>query len=576
MKLDLKKLLGNVLFAAVLLLIVGRFLTIVAGVSFPMSVVTSNSMKPALYEGDVLPWVPCGMDDVHRGDVIVYRSANSWGNDVFIAHRVVGVSDDGVSLVTKGDANNYTDQSGPHIPEPFINGKMLEGKAIMFGRQPLKIPLAGYPWLFIRSAFTSLSKPMMWGKPQSDIHYAVFAPAAISFSLLFAGIVIWAPENGKSSKEKLREHIFGPGRLSVKRIFAYTLIFYLIFLMVATSFSYDRLSCSLGVERTPPKSNIFFGEVAAGHDSFPKSLSIVNPSMLPVRGIIFPAGNISKFIRYGNYFTLGRGERSSGNVTASVPEGTEPGIYEGSIYIYSSPYWMILPPSFLQSVSGARAVIIFSLVSAVIMAIITSLLLVVISSVIERYMLARNYMAWKMLPIHAKMNTAYGILHSMNHAFGTARKRVAGAFRWMNGELHWVDFGMKKPFIASVAGFAATAPLLYSSKNFVYLLLVSSFITGTIAYAAGCRWRAEVMFSAILVNAWFSSVLGIKAFYHIFQTDHSLLVPFSSVVTIAGILLFLFVIMAVPACLLSWLPGYVIHSTREKFDYELLLRRCDL
>ena len=576
MRLNLKKFIGNVLFAAVLLLIVGRFLTIVAGISFPMSVVTSNSMKPSLYEGDVLPWVPCGMDDVHTGDVIVYRSANSWEEDVFIAHRVVGVSDDGVSLVTKGDANNYTDQSGPHIPEPFVNGKMLEGKAIMFGRQPLKMPLAGYPWLFIRDAFTSLAKPMMWGKPQSDIHYAVFAPAAISFSLLFAGIVIWAPENGKSLKEKLREHIFGPGRLSVKRIFAYTLIFYLIFLMVATSFSYDRLSCSLGVERTPPGSNILFGKMEAGHDSFPQSLSIVNPSMLPVRGIIFPEGNISGFIRYGNYFALGRGERFQGNVTASVPDGTEPGIYEGSIYIYSSPYWMILPPSFLQSMSGPGAVVAFSLVSAVIMAMVTSLLLVALSFAIERYLLARNYMAWKMLPVHARMNTLYGILHSLSRVSRTARRKAAGAFGWMNGELHWVEFGMKKPFIASVAGFAATAPLLYSSRNFVYLIFVSSLITGTLAYALGCRWRAEVMFSAILVDVWFSSVLGMKAFYHIFQTNHSLLVPFSSAVTIAGILLFLFAVMAVPACLLSWLPGYAIHSAREKFDYELLLRRCDL
>jgi len=295
--------------------------------------------------------------------------------------------------------------------------------------------------------------------------------------------------------------------------------------------------------------------------------------MLPVRGIIFPEGNISGFIRYGNYFALGRGERFQGNVTASVPDGTErfqgnvtasvpdgtePGIYEGSIYIYSSPYWMILPPSFLQSMSGPGAVVAFSLVSAVIMAMVTSLLLVALSFAIERYLLARNYMAWKMLPVHARMNTLYGILHSLSRVSRTARRKAAGAFGWMNGELHWVEFGMKKPFIASVAGFA------------------SSLITGTLAYALGCRWRAEVMFSAILVDVWFSSVLGMKTFYHIFRTNHSLLVPFSSAVTIAGILLFLFAVMAVPACLLSWLPGYAIHSAREKFDYELLLRRCDL
>jgi len=119
-------------------------------------------------------------------------------------------------------------------------------------------------------------------------------------------------------------------------------------------------------------------------------------------------------------------------------------------------------------------------------------------------------------------------------------------------------------------GFAIAAPLLYSSGNFIFLLFVSSLVAGTAAYAMECRWRAEVMFSAILLNAWLSAILGIRAFSHIFQTNHSLLVPLSSTVTIAGILLFLFAVMAVPACLLSWLPGYLIHSARERFDYEIL------
>ena len=581
MRLNLKKLLGNILFAAFLLLIFGRFLSIIAGTPFPMSVVTSRSMSPALFEGDVLPWIPCGMNDVHEGDIIVYKSASSWGN-VMISHRVVGEREvDGrVAFVTKGDANNYTDQSGPHIPEPFVNEKMLEGKAIMFGRQPLKIPFAGYPWLGIQHAFTSLSKPMTWGKPQSDVHYAVFAPAAVSFAILFAGIVIWAPENGKSLKEKLREHIFGPERLSVKRIFAYTLLFYLVFLMVASSFSYDKLSCSVGVNETPPKSNIFFGNMAEGHDSFPKSLSIVNPSLLPVRGIIFSSGNISSFlVQKSGQFTLKSGGHFSGNTTASIPSGAKTGIYTGDIYIYSSPYWMLLPSSLVNPVlhwNAKGAVAAFSLISAVVMAVLTSILLIVVSMLIEQYLLAKRYISWKMLPIHARMHSLYGILHSLLSAGGRTRRKFTNAFRWMNGELHWVEFGIKKPFIASVAGFVATAPLIYLSGNFVYLLFVSSFIAGAVAYAAGCRWRAEVMFSAILVDAWFSAVLGIRAFYSIFWINHSMLVPFSSAVTIAGILMLIFAIMAVPACLLSWLPGYTIHSVREKFDYGVVLKRCDL
>ncbi len=583
MRLNLKKLVGNVLFAAVLLLIIGRFLTIVAGTSFPMSVVASNSMRPALLKGDVLPWIPCGIGDVHEGDIIIYKSVNSWDKEVIVAHRVLNVLEDNgkIRLITKGDANNYTDQAGPHIPEPPINNNMLEGKAVSLGSQPFKIPFAGYPWLFVQDAFTKLSKPMTWGKPQSDEHYAVFIPAAISVSFLVAGIIIWAPENGKSLKEKLRDNIFGPERLSLKRIFAYSLLFYLVFLMIAASFAYDKLPSSLGVDKTPPKSNIFFGNLDEGQESFPKSMSILNPSLLPVKGIILSSGNISSFLEYGSseVFTLKRGEKFSGNVTASVPYGSEPGIYTGDMYIYSSPYWMLVPSSVVHSLYGwspRGTIITLSLISAAIMSVITSIMLISISMVVERYLLARQYLSWTALPVHVKMHSVYNVFHSFFSIGEKAMKRATGIFKWMNGELHWIEFSIRKPFLASICAFLVVLPLLYASRNFVYLLFVSSFLGGSVAYTIGCRWRGEIMFSAVLVNMWFSILLAVRAFLHIFQTNHSLLVPFSSVITIAGIILFLFAVMAVPVCLFSWLPGYVIHSLREKLDYTVLLKRCDL
>jgi len=579
MRLNLKKIIGNVLFASVLLLVIGRFLSIIAGTPFPMSVIASHSMEPALLRGDVLPWVPCNLEDVHEGDVVVYKSANSWGKEIFIAHRVVSIieSNGKTMLITKGDSNNYTDQSGPHIPEPPVNSKMLKGKAIMLGKQPLKLPFAGYPWLIIQGAFVELSKPMSWGKPQSDAHYIIFAPAAISLSMLVAGIVIWAPENGKSLKDKLREQIFGPERISPKRIFSYILLFYLIFLMIASSFSYDRLSSSIGVEKVPPKSAISFGNMSYGEQSFPKSVNIVNPSLFPIRGIVFASGNISSFLEYKNrVFTLKNGERFSGNITAYVPQNIEPGIYTGSIYIYSSPYWMLMPSSsisFLYDWSPKGTVILLSIVSAWIMATITSILLFAMSFVVERYLLEKRYLSWAMLPVHVKLHPFYSKIPSLN-----IKKKFVDIFRWMNGELHWIDFDIKKPLISSIIGFAAVSPLIYihGFRNFVYMLFLASFMGGVVAYIIGCRWRAEIMFSALVTNAIFSLIFASTAFFHIFRTNHSLLVPFSSSITIAGIIMFIFAIMAVPACLFSWLPGYAIHSLRERLDYRILLKRCDI
>lgn len=578
MRLNLKKFIGNILFASLILLIVGRFLSIVAGTPFPMSVIASHSMEPSLFKGDVLPWVPCSIDDVREGDIVIYKSATSWGKDVFVAHRVesIIVYDGKTELITKGDANNYTDQAGPHVPEPPINDRMLEGKAIMVGSQPLKIPFAGYPWLFIQTAFIELSKPMSWGKPQSDMHYIIFAPAAISFSILVAGVIIWAPENGKTMKEKLREHIFGPERISSKRIFFYILIFYLIFLMVAGSLSYDRMTASLGVGKAAPKSAISFGNMEEGEISFPRSLSVVNPSLFPVRGMVFASGNITPFIQYGNsIFTLKNGEKLSGNVTAYIPPGTDAGIYTGSIYIYSSPYWVVIPygaVKFFYNQEPAKAVFILSAISAVIMTVISFIILLGISAILERYVLERRYLSWAMLPLHVKLHPLYSKIPSFN-----VGRKFADAFRWMNGELHWVDFRIEKPAIASLTSFVLIAPVyFYICRSLICLLFIASVAGGIVAYAIGCRWRAEIMFSALLTDGIFSIAFAGSSFVHIFGTNHSIFVPLSSAITIGGVILFIFAVMAVPACLLSWLPGYAIHYLREKKDYGVMLKRCDI
>ncbi len=584
MRLNLKKVIGSIAFAAILLLLVGRFLTIVAGVSFPMSVVSSNSMSPALFEGDVVPWIPCGIEDVKEGDVIVFKSATTWNGEKLIVHRVVEVKESEnngkIMLITKGDANNYTDQRGPHIPEAPITDGMLEGKLISIGKQPLKIPFVGYPWLWMQDAFKELSRSIVWGKPQSEMHYVVFIPLALSTSLLIGGAIIWAPENGKSLKEKLRDHIFGPERLSFKRLFVYSFIFYIILLLIASSFSYDRLSTSLGVNEKTLEADISFGYLQENESSFPRKVSIVNPSLLPVKGFLFSSGNISRFIDYGKnaVFKVEKGEKSIGNATAIIPKGTKPGIYTGNIYIYSSPFWNLLPSSLIHASytwSPRGSIILLSLFSAFLLSIFTCIFLIIVSKIVDEILISRGYFSWLSMPLHIKIYPLYKFIHSISYG-GKIKNKVKNAFAWLNGEMHWVEFGIKKPLIASFVGILVALPFLIDFNNFIYLIFISSSITGIAAYALGCRWRGEIMCSALLTTTWISSLFALKSFSYIFQTNHSLLVPFSSVVTISGILLFLFAIMAVPACLLSWLPGYLIHSIREKRDCMLLLEGCDL
>ena len=63
-KMNMKKLMGNVAFAAIILVIITRFFTLFAGAPYPVNIVTSSSMQPTLQRGDIVIWVPCRAEQV--------------------------------------------------------------------------------------------------------------------------------------------------------------------------------------------------------------------------------------------------------------------------------------------------------------------------------------------------------------------------------------------------------------------------------------------------------------------------------------------------------------------------------
>lgn len=583
MKLSAKQILGNVLFIAVLLLIVGKFLSVVAGTAFPLSVVASHSMEPALLKGDALPWAPCDIDSVETGDVVVFASAQSWSGEKLVVHRVAAVRESGgePALITKGDANNYTDQAGPHTPEPPITGERLKGKAFMLGGQPLKIPLAGYPWLMLHSGVDALTRSMSWGQPQPGHHYGVFAPAVVAISLVVAGAVLWAPDTGWSARERLHDCIFGPERLSWKRVFTFIFLFYLVFLMIAASFSYDRLSASMAVGEAAPESNVAFGTLQANETTFPQSVSVVNPSMLPVHGMAFASGSIERFLNISDVtaFSLGSGERLSGNVTAAVPAGMSPGSYTGDIYIYSTPYWSLVPLSVVEALHGWHprgAIVTLTLLSAAALASVTVLLLAALSLATERWRLARGYLAWRLLPVEASMSFLWRLFRRGGLLVEKLRCHLRRLFSWMDGDAGGNADGRWKPCAVSLVSLLPAAPLLFLGYGVAAALLAASLAGGVVAYAAGCRWRMQFMRAALLTTACLACFFLATSIVYLFQTNHSLLVPVASTMTVAGIVLLVFAMLAVPVGLLFWLPGRLLHSIRERLNPVVLLRGCDL
>jgi signal peptidase len=70
-------------------------------------VITSGSMQPSISRGDLL--LIKKSDDITVGDIITFRPLT--GQIDSVTHRVVGIENglDGISYLTKGDANTTTD-----------------------------------------------------------------------------------------------------------------------------------------------------------------------------------------------------------------------------------------------------------------------------------------------------------------------------------------------------------------------------------------------------------------------------------------------------------------------------------
>ncbi|MDJ0273573.1 MAG: signal peptidase I [Aigarchaeota archaeon] len=156
----MRKTVRNVAYAAVLGL-VATLLTLsvlhtALGVTFPLLVVKSGSMRPVIEVGDIIIVLPVSPDDVRadpvNGDVIVfYRPGEKGVPGSIIVHRAVARVSGG--FITKGDANAVADYWGP-VPFDHLLGKWTG----------LSIPAwtgIGYISLFLRGEILYPAGPIL-------------------------------------------------------------------------------------------------------------------------------------------------------------------------------------------------------------------------------------------------------------------------------------------------------------------------------------------------------------------------------------------------------------------------------
>lgn len=107
------------------------------------SSVRSNSMYPLFQRSDmILIKSVSNKDKINIGDIVVFKvEEGSLSSKGWIVHRVIGGNEE-MGYITKGDANDYTDQASGGTPP--IRREWIASEVLVIGKQPLKIPLIGY------------------------------------------------------------------------------------------------------------------------------------------------------------------------------------------------------------------------------------------------------------------------------------------------------------------------------------------------------------------------------------------------------------------------------------------------
>ncbi len=130
-----------IIIAVLVLSIFSRpILAVVTGSQAPIAVVDGYSMFPVLRMGDIVFSYKCSPQDIHVGDIIIYRGIDG----KLIIHRVIKVivRDGKYYYVTKGDNNpieDYFEFTGPGVPYSRVVGKVFDINGAVF-----KIPYLGY------------------------------------------------------------------------------------------------------------------------------------------------------------------------------------------------------------------------------------------------------------------------------------------------------------------------------------------------------------------------------------------------------------------------------------------------
>ena len=538
------------------------------------SVVISGSREPTVDRGDVIIWVPAEAEDMEVGDVAIYSSYVQKGTT--ISHRITNITykNGQPYFITKGDANNYTDQAGAHAPEPKVGPANLLGKALTVGedKRLFKIPYGGWVMLLASDFFSSLTDHLSSGsKGSSTFQVGVLLPMIGSVGMLIGAVVVLNPR--KDEKRDMVQLVFGPENVRMRRVFAYAATMFILFLVSTAFFAFDEVTTSMTVKgKTHPddRGRLNIDKLQPGEQEN-RTLPINAPALLGVKGLVFTKGHDGEWIDVnGTLFYVDARQKLLNEISINVPENTSRGTYNNvSIFIYSQPYWVVLPDSLMEPIiewNPHGAVIVFDILSALVLAVISVLLLALIAIVTDAIGRWKVYAAWSGLKLHPRLAWIYKRLGGPRTV---ARfKRELHPKTWLK-DLDWYRFDPTIPLAAGAGGALAGLLLVLNGRIFEGVF-VGALTSGALAYLLGCTYRPQVVLAGVTAQGVLVGLVLATAVALPTSLEPLVLVVFLG--QLGAIFAIIFLVLLFPVAWLSYLGAFLLHSARMRYDPEKALQ----
>jgi len=529
-------------------------------------------------EGDIVAWTPTRIEDINVGDVVIFKSYISWPDEKIVVHRVSDIktsSKGEILLETKGDKNKWTDQAGPHIPEPYIREDHLMGKTISIGQLPLKVPFVGMLGIWINNGIEQLSQPTVEKEPATFV--GLFAPLTISLVILII-LIFLLPEKAKTIKEKIKLNIFGKKPLNLKRTIIMFLVAYLVFFSMIHIFANDSVSSAVGINSQTEDAEIKFGNIDPGGESGERFLPVYNPGNMPLKGIVYGTGELNDFVTRKT-FNLKKGENKWVTLKAIASKNSKQGTYTGDIMVYSSPFWTMFPDNFINFILDLNAeisVVILDLFTALILTGITLLILVSITFVIEKTNIFIIDRSWK----HPSRVIIKKEVTNKIRALGkNAKRRISKTMGWIL-KINYEKIEGKKFFSKYIKSFMASfviIPILFLLEDPLIAMFIAVITGGIIAYFVSCKTRKKIVLTVFLIMIMSIVHILIQSNIIIFEKNVTLLETITLSMGVTCVYLLIFTILLIPLSAVVWYITKTMRNVKEEKEPLLSLEgRCDL